>query len=68
MHPSTSTAIATSIQGNTISGISPEHECDRESPQDRPFIGISVGATAGSFNIVTGNTIGSLDGSSGIVS
>jgi hypothetical protein len=66
--PSASTTVATSIQGNTISGF------DQTTSQGTQggasgFIGISVGSTAGLFNIggTTGNTIGSLDGSSGIV-
>ena len=66
--PSTSTTVATSIQGNTISGITLTSSATG-SGSTSPFIGISVGATAGLFNIgnITGNTIGSLDGSSSIV-
>ena len=66
--PNTSTVIPSSIQGNTISGIT-QTSSATGSGSTSPFIGISVGATAGSFHIgdLTGNTIGSLDGSSGIV-
>ena len=66
--PSTSTATATNIQGNTISGII-QTSSATGSGSTAPFIGISVGATAGSFHIgdLAGNTIGSLDGSSAIV-
>src|SRR4026209_2032271 len=65
---STSTAVATSIQGNIISGF---NQTPGQGVTGSPsaFIGIRVGAIAGLFHIgdVTGNTIGSLDGSSGIV-
>src|SRR5689334_23341065 len=66
--PSTSTAVATSIQNNTISGFN-QTTSTGTTGSGSSFIGISVGATAGLFNIggTTGNTIGSLDGSSSIV-
>ncbi len=66
--PSVSTAVATSIQNNTVSGFN-QTTSTGTTGSGTAFIGISVGATAGSFNIggVTGNTIGSLDGSSSIV-
>ena len=66
--PSTSTTVATSIQGNTISGFN-QTTSTGSTGSTSSFIGISVGATAGLFNIggTTGNTIGSLDGSSSIV-
>ena len=66
--PSTSTTVATSIQNNTVSGFN-QTTSTGTTGSGSSFIGISVGATAGSFNIggTTGNTIGSLDGSSSIV-
>ena len=66
--PSTSTTVVTSIQKNTISGFD-QTTSTGTTGSGSSFIGISVGATAGLFNIggTTGNTIGSLDGSSSIV-
>jgi uncharacterized repeat protein (TIGR01451 family) len=66
--PSTSTSVATSIQNNTISGIT-QTTSTGTTGSGSAFIGISVGATAGLFNIggTTGNTVGSLDASSAIV-
>jgi uncharacterized repeat protein (TIGR01451 family) len=66
--PSTSTSVATSIQNNTISGIT-QTSSTGTTGSGSAFIGISVGATAGLFNIggTTGNTVGSLDASSAIV-
>ena len=66
--PSTSTGVTTSIQNNTISGFV-QTTSQGTTSTATAFIGISVGATAGSFNIggTTGNTIGSLDGSTSIV-
>ncbi len=66
--PSTSTTVATSIQNNTISGFN-QTTSTGTTGSGTSFIGISVGATAGLFNIggVTGNTVGSLDNSSSIV-
>jgi len=65
---STSTTVATNIQGNIISGFN-QTTSQGSTGNPSAFIGIRVGAIAGLFHIgdVTGNTIGSLDGSSGIV-
>ncbi len=65
---SASTTVATSIQGNVISGFA-QTTSTGTTGSGSAFVGISVGTTAGLFNIggTTGNTIGSLDGSSGIV-
>jgi hypothetical protein len=67
--PSTSTAVASSIQGNTVSGITQTSARNSTTNSLSCFIGISYGATGGLFTVgnVTGNTIGSLDGSSGII-
>jgi hypothetical protein len=67
---SVSTSTATSIQGNTISGIN--QTTSRQTTgavTTNCFVGIMMGSTGGTFNVgtVTGNTIGSLDGSSTIV-
>ena len=60
-----------SIQGNTISGINQTTSRASTTTDLSPFIGIQTGssATDGPANIgdLTGNTIGSLDGSSTIV-
>jgi len=65
---STSTTVATSIQNNTVSGFN-QTTSNGGTTTTAGFTGISVGATAGLFNIggTTGNTVGSLDGSSSIV-
>ncbi|MFZ1686100.1 MAG: hypothetical protein WAU70_01685, partial [Flavobacteriales bacterium] len=67
--PSTSTTVATSIQNNTISGINQTSSRATTTSGSSCFIGIVVGTTGGRFNIgdITGNKIGSLDGSSTIV-
>jgi len=66
---SVSTTVATSIQGNTISGISQTTARNSTTSTASCFVGIMLGSTGGSFNCgnTTGNTIGSLDGSSSIV-
>lgn len=66
---SVDTILPTSIQGNTISGINQTTNRNSTLPTMSAFIGISVGATGGFFNVgdTVGNTIGSLDGSSGII-
>jgi hypothetical protein len=66
--PSTSTTVATTINNNTVSGFI-QTTSTGTTGSGSGFIGISVGATAGFFVIGSpaGNTIGSLDGSSGIV-
>ncbi|MEO7325225.1 MAG: choice-of-anchor D domain-containing protein [Dokdonella sp.] len=65
---STSTTVVTSIQGNTISGIS-QTTASTGTGTSTQFIGMMLGSTDGLFNAgnVTGNSIGSLDGSSTIV-
>src|SRR4029077_14475656 len=66
--PSTSTTVATSIQNIPVSRFN-QTTSTGSTGSTSSFIGISVGATAGLFNIggTTGNTVGSLDGSSSIV-
>ena len=66
---SVSTTVATSIQGNTISGINQTSSRASTSSSSSNFIAIAIGVTGGLFNVgnVTGNTIGSLDASSSIV-
>lgn len=64
-----SVTVPTSIQGNTISGIN--QTTSNKGNTAQPFIAISMGVPGqanpeGLFN-VTGNTVGSLDGTSGIV-
>ncbi len=60
-----------SIQGNTISGIIQTTSRSSTNPGFNPFIGIQSGSADfdGPANIgnITGNTIGSLDGSSSII-
>jgi trimeric autotransporter adhesin len=65
---STSTTVATSIQNNRVSGFN-QTTSQGGTTTASGFIGISVGSTAGLFNIggTIGNNIGSLDGSSSIV-
>ena len=65
---STSTSVVTSIQGNVISGIN-QTTATTGSSTTTNFIGIMAGSTDGLFDIgtVSGNRIGSLDGSSTIV-
>ena len=60
--PSTSTAIATSVQNNTISGIS------LSTAGNGRVVFNGIFCAAGRFDVgtVTGNKIGSLDGSSTI--
>jgi uncharacterized repeat protein (TIGR01451 family) len=64
-----SSGTATSVQGNTISGINQTSSRASTTAASSPFIAISLGTTSGVFDVgnVTGNTIGSLDGSSTIV-
>jgi hypothetical protein len=66
---SVDTILPTSIQGNTISGINQTTNRNSTLPRLSAFIGISVGATGGFFSVgdTVGNTIGSLDGSSGVI-
>ena len=68
------TSPATSVQGNTISGITQTSSRASTTIGLSAFIGISLSTSAGAqgaglYDIggTTGNTIGSLDGSSGIV-
>ena len=63
-----STTTATSIQGNIISGINYSSGRSSNVFTNSCFIGIMLGITGGYFNCggTTGNTIGSLDGSSTI--
>lgn len=58
----------TSVQGNVISGINQTTSATTGSTT-AGFIAIMLGTTGGRFNVgdVTGNTVGSLDGSSTIV-
>jgi hypothetical protein len=67
--PSVNTTTPTSVQGNTISGISQTSSRASTSATSSCFVGIMLGTSAGRFNVgdVTGNTIGSLDASSSIV-
>jgi hypothetical protein len=67
--PSVNATTPTSIQGNTVSGISQTSSRASTTAGSSAFIGITLGVSTGRFNIgnVTGNTIGSLDGSSTIV-
>ncbi len=64
-----SSGTATSVQGNIISGISQTSSRASTTAASSPFIGISLGTTSGVFNVgnLSGNFIGSLDGSSTIV-
>ena len=66
-----STTVATSIQGNVISGISQTTDnANNTSSTSGAFVGISMASSFnGLFNVgnVTGNRIGSLDGSSTVV-
>ena len=63
------TAPATSIQGNIISGINQTSSRASTTIASSPFIAVAMGTTDGLINAgnVTGNTVGSLDGSSTIV-
>ena len=60
------TAPATEIQNNTISGINQTTTRSSTTAANSAFIGVAMGTTDGLIN-ATGNTIGSLDGSSTIV-
>lgn len=64
-----SSGTATSVQGNVISGINQTSSRASTTASSSPFIGIVVGTTSGVFNIghLSGNFVGSLDGSSTIV-
>ena len=64
-----SSGTATSVQGNLISGINQTTSRASTTAASSPFIGIVLGTTSGVFNVgnLSGNTIGSLDGSSTIV-
>lgn len=65
---STSTTLATSIQGNTVSGIV-HSTASTGLLESSGFIAITLGTTNGLFNVgnILGNTVGSLDGSSTII-
>jgi hypothetical protein len=67
--PAASSGTATSVQGNIISGINQTSSRASTTAGSSPFIAISLGTTSGVFDVgnVTGNTIGSLDGSTTIV-
>jgi len=64
-----SSGTATSVQGNIISGINQTTDRNSTTVALSPFIGIVLGTTSGLFDVgnVSGNTVGSLDGSSTIV-
>ncbi|MFL6334266.1 MAG: Ig-like domain repeat protein [Pyrinomonadaceae bacterium] len=64
-----SNATATSVQGNVVSGINQTSSRASTTVASSPFIGISLGTTSGLFDVgnLSGNQIGSLDGSSTIV-
>jgi hypothetical protein len=64
-----SNGTATSVQGNIVSGINQTTSRSSTTVGSSPFIGIVLGTTSGVFDVgnVTGNTIGSLNGSSTIV-
>ncbi len=64
-----SSGTATSVQGNVISGINQTSGRNVTTTANSPFIAISLGTTSGVFDVgnLSGNTIGSLDGSSTIV-
>lgn len=64
-----SSGTATSVQGNVISGIDQTSSRASTTAASSPFIAISLGTTSGVFDVgnITGNTIGSLDGSTTIV-
>jgi trimeric autotransporter adhesin len=64
-----STTTSTSVQGNTISGINQTSGRNVTGSFNSVFSAIALGTTDGRFNVgdVTGNIIGSLDGSSSIV-
>ena len=61
---SVSTTMPTTVQSNIISGISQTTDATGANTATN-FVGIMLGSTDGRF-IVTGNSVGSLDGSSGI--
>ncbi len=67
--PSVGAGVVTSVQGNVISGINQTTARNSATFTSAPFIGMLLGSTDGTFDIgsVTGNTFGSLDGSSSIV-
>jgi uncharacterized protein DUF4214 len=67
--PAASSGTATSVQGNIISGINQTSSRASTTAASSPFIAISLGTTSGVFDVgnVTGNQVGSLDGSSTIV-
>jgi hypothetical protein len=60
------TAPATVIQNNTITAINQTTAQGNATTANSPFIAVSMGTTDGLIN-ATGNTVGSLDGSSTIV-
>jgi len=64
-----SSGTATSLQGNVISGIDQTSSRASTTAASSPFIAISLGTTSGVFDVgnISGNTIGSLDGSTTIV-
>ena len=67
--PNVLDTVATSIQGNTISGINQTTTRTSTTSSSTAFAGMQLGNVNGFFDIggVAGNTIGSLDGSSTIV-
>jgi hypothetical protein len=66
---SVSTTTPTNVQGNIISGINQTSARNATTTPNSSFTAIALGSTDGRFNVgdLTGNTIGSLDGSSTIV-
>jgi hypothetical protein len=64
-----SNGTATSVQGNVVSGINQTTSRASTTTGSSPFIAIVLGTTSGVFDVgnLSGNTIGSLDGSSTIV-
>jgi hypothetical protein len=64
-----SSGTATSVQGNIISGINQTSSRASTTASSSPFIGIVLGTTSGVFDVgnLSGNFVGSLDGSSTVV-
>jgi len=67
--PAASSGTVTNVQGNIISGINQTSSRASTTAASSPFIGIVFGTTSGVFNVgnLSGNFVGSLDGSSTIV-
>jgi hypothetical protein len=67
--PAASSGTATNVQGNIVSGINQTTSRASTTASSSPFIGIALGVTSGVFDVgnLSGNQIGSLDGSSTIV-